>query len=77
MKRKRIRRRFKVVEYASYYAVRDLWSPKEREHAMSDGVDCLFTKSGKAMRPGTEYFRLAWERALNENPSETAEAYFS
>ena len=73
MKRKRIRKRFKVVEYFSYYAVRDLWTLKER--AMSDGVDCVFTKLGKAMSPGTERFRLAWEKSLNENQNETAEAY--
>jgi hypothetical protein len=69
------RRRFEVVEYSSYYAVRDLFT--EKEHAMSDGVDSVFTKTGKAMSPGTERFRLAWQKSLNENESETLEAYFS
>ena len=68
-------RRFEVVEHASYYAVRDLFTNKER--AMSDGVDSVFTKSGKAMSPGTERFRLAWQKSLNENESQTLEAYFS
>lgn len=44
---------------------------------MSDGVDVVFTRSGKAMSPGTERFRKAWEKMLNENPWETYEAYFS
>lgn len=69
------RRRFEVVEYSSYYAVRDLFTNKER--AMSDGVDSVFTNSGKAMSPGTENFRRAWQKSLNENESETLEAYFS
>jgi len=67
--------RFRVIEYFSYYAVRDTWSGKE--HAMSDGVECLFTKTGRSMRPGSEYFRKAWEKALNENSNDTAEAYFN
>lgn len=70
-----MKHRFKVIEYSSFYAVRDTTTGKER--AMSDGVDSLFTRTGKAMRPGSEYFRRAWERALNETPEETAEAYFS
>lgn len=69
------RKRFSVVEYASYYAVRD--NSTGKEHAMSDGVDVLFTKTGRAMRPGSEYFRKTWERALNASESETEEAYFS
>jgi hypothetical protein len=43
---------------------------------MSDGVDALSTPSGRSMQCGTEYFRKQWQKALNENPSETAEAYF-
>jgi hypothetical protein len=43
---------------------------------MSDGVDVLSTPTGKSMEAGTEYFRKQWQRALNENPEETAEAYF-
>ncbi len=62
-----------VVEYSSYYAVIDRQTGKE--HAMSDGVDVLFTPTGRAMSPGSEYFRKTWERLLNENQDETAEAY--
>jgi hypothetical protein len=69
-----MRHRFKVIEYASGYAVRDTKSGKE--HWMSDGVDVLFTKGGKPRSPGTEAFRRDWERALNGSPDETAEAYF-
>lgn len=68
-----MRHRFEVVEYDSGYAVRDRVSGEERW--MSDGVDALSTPTGKSMKPGTEYFRKAWQRVLNENESETAEAY--
>ena len=72
----RKRKRFTVVEYASFYAVRDNTTGKEQ--AMSDGVDVLSTPSGKKMmRPGSEYFRRAWERDLNSCESMTAEAYFN
>lgn len=67
-------RRFQVIEYHSGYAVRDRTTGKE--HWMSDGVDSLFTQSGQAMRPGTEYFRKAWQRSLNADAEQTAEAYF-
>ena len=70
----RPRHRFKVIEYSSFYAVRDTTTGKE--HPMGDGVDTLFTPTGKAMRCGTEHFRKTWERSLNANPSETEEAYF-
>ncbi len=69
-----MKHRFEVIEYASYYAVRDRETGKEA--AMYDGVDVMTTPTGKTMRPGTEYFRKAWQRSLNENESETAEAYF-
>lgn len=66
--------RFRVVEYTSHYVV---WDTKtDRQHPMSDGVDVLTTATGRSMRPGSEYFRRAWERSLNENPNETLEAYF-
>ncbi len=68
------KRRFKVIEYSSFYSVKDTQTGKE--HSMSDGVDSLFTPNGKAMKPGSEYFRKTWERVLNEDPDETAEAYF-
>ena len=69
------RKLFTVIEYDSYYAVRH--NPSGDEHPMSDGVDSLFTpKTDKAMRPGSEYFRRTWERALNTDPDGTLEAYF-
>jgi len=69
-----MKNRFKVVEYSSGYAVRDLTTNKE--HWMSDGVDCLSTPTGRMMKPGSEYFRRTWERFLNSNVEETEEAYF-
>jgi hypothetical protein len=69
-----MKHRFKVIEYSSFFAVHDTESGKQ--HPMGDGVDTLSTKTGRTMRPGSEYFRRTWERALNENPAETAEAYF-
>jgi hypothetical protein len=65
--------RFKVIEYVSHYAVRDTTTGKEAE--MGDGVATLTTPSGKSMQCGTEHFRRTWEKQLNANPSETAEAY--
>ena len=68
------KRRFQVIEYSSFYAVYD--TQTGNEYPMSDGVDSLFTQTGKSIKPGTEYFRETWERSLNENPDETLEAYF-
>ena len=65
--------RFQVIEYASGYAVCDRITGKE--HWMSDGVDAVFTPSGRPMSPGTERFRRAWQRALNACAADTAEAY--
>lgn len=69
-----MKHRFLVVEYSSFYAVRDKETGKE--HPMGDGVDTLSTRTGKMMRPGSEYFRKSWQRFLNESPDETLEAYF-
>jgi hypothetical protein len=66
--------RFKVIEYSSGYAIYNRASGKRAW--MSDGVDALFTPTGKAMTPGSEYFRKAWERVLNMDKDETQEAYF-
>jgi len=66
--------RFKVVEYSSDYAVVDTKTGEEAW--MGDGVDTLFTPTGKAMSPGTEYFRRMWERDLNWDYFDTLEAYF-
>ena len=69
------RKQFSVVEYSSGFAIVNNQTGKQ--HWLSDGVDALFTKSGKAMRPGSEYFRKTWERSFNQNADETMEAYFS
>lgn len=68
------RKRFSIVEYTSFYAVRD--NATGKEHPMGDGVDSVFTPTGKAMQCGTEHFRKTWERMLNASATETAEAYF-
>ncbi|MFB1500786.1 hypothetical protein [Thiocapsa sp. N5-Cardenillas] len=67
------KRRFEVIEQASGYSVRDRISGKEQW--MSDGVDVLTTRTGRPMSPGSEYFRRAWERSLNESERDTMEAY--
>lgn len=64
--------RFRVFEYSSGYTVRY----GKAEHWLGDGVDTLFDRNGRALTPGTERFRLTWEKALNANPDETMEAYF-
>ena len=65
---------FTVIEYTSHYQVRH--NPSGQVAFLSDGVDCLFTETGRAIRPGREYFRRKWENSLNENEDETLEAYF-
>ena len=70
----REKRRFRVVEYSSFFAVLDTQTGQEA--CMGDGVDTLFTQTGKTMRPGSEHFRRTWQRAMNENEPETLEAYF-
>jgi hypothetical protein len=66
--------RFRVIEYSSGFAVQD--TETGREVWMGDGVDTLFTRTGKAMRPGSEHFRRTWERILNDDEDETLQAYF-
>lgn len=70
-----MKHKFKVIEYMGHYSVRDTETGEER--VMSDGVDVLTTKTGRIMKPGSEYFRKTWERFLNQDPEETAEAYFN
>lgn len=65
---------FEAVEYHSGFAVRHRKTGEEKW--ISDGVDLLFTPSGKAMSPGAKGFLKALTRSLNESPSETLEAYF-
>ena len=65
---------FSVIEYSSFFAVRH--NPSGEEHPMGDGVDTLFTPTGKPMNPGAKGFVKHWERCLNESWGETLEAYF-
>ena len=65
---------FSVVEYTSFFAVRH--NPTGEEKPMGDGVDTLFTPTGKAMSPGAKGFVSTWEKSLNANEGETLEAYF-
>lgn len=65
---------FRVFEYSTGYVLKHVKSGQERW--LGDGVDTLFDRNGRALTPGTERFRLTWERVLNENPDETMEAYF-
>lgn len=69
------RNRFKVIEYSGGYELLD--TKTGQSHWLSDGVDSLFTSTGKSMIPGTEYFRKTWERTFNWNIQETLEAYFN
>ncbi len=66
--------RFVVVEYSSFFAVRDTHTGQERP--MGDGVDTLFDADGKALSPGTSGFCEAWAEALNADEGETLAAYF-
>jgi hypothetical protein len=66
--------RFIVVEYSSFFAVRDTHTGQE--HPLGDGVDTLFDAEGNALIPGTPGFCEAWAEALNADEAETLEAYF-
>ena len=68
------RHRFKVWEYTSGYAVED--RKTGLTHWLSDGVDAVFTRTGRAISPGSEHFRRAWEKDLNADGDQTLEAYF-
>lgn len=65
---------FSVIEYTGHYSVRN--NQTGQEHVMGDGVDTIHDENGKAELPGTEEFRAKWEEILNDNESETMEAYF-
>lgn len=66
--------RFQVVEYTSFFAVRDTVSGQERP--MGDGVDTIFDGDGKMILPGTPGFCDLWAEALNGDEAETLAAYF-
>ena len=66
--------RFRVIEHASGYELED--RKTGQRHWLSDGVDAVFTRTGRAMSPGSEHFRRAWMKALNEDYDQTLEAYF-
>jgi len=65
---------FTVNEYASGFEVEHV--PTGTTHWLGDGVDTLFTDDGQGWIPGTPGFREAWEFILNEDGSDTYEAYF-
>lgn len=65
---------FSVIEYASFFAVQHNLTGKK--HPMGDGVDSLFTPTGRSMSPGAKRFRAEWERQLNSDADQTLEAYF-
>jgi hypothetical protein len=66
--------RFTVIEYTSFFAVRDTQTGEERP--MGDGVDVLFDADGNSISPGTEGFCEQWAEALNADQAETLAAYF-
>lgn len=65
---------FTVIEYSSFYAVRQ--NSTGDEHPMGDGVDVLLDEDCKSIMCGTEEFRQLWEDALNADATSTREAYF-
>lgn len=69
-----MKRRFGVIEYDSGFAVFDKMTKKEAW--ISDGVDLLFTPTGKPVNPGSKGFCKKLAKALNYAPEETFEAYF-
>src|SRR5437764_918591 len=55
--------RFQVIEYSSFFAVRDTQTGQERP--MGDGVDVLFDGDGTTISVGTPGFCEQWAGALN------------
>jgi hypothetical protein len=45
-------------------------------HWLSDGVDCVFDESDKALSPGSEGFCDKWAAMFNSDVGQTMEAYF-
>jgi hypothetical protein len=67
--------RFQVVEYLSFFAIRDTQTGEERP--LGDGVDTLFDDGGTPISPGTPGFCSAWSEALNADAAEALAVYFS
>lgn len=67
--------RFVVIEYLSFFAVRDTHTGHERP--LGNGVDSLFDAEGTAISPGSPGFCQAWSKVLNTDEGETLAAYFS
>jgi hypothetical protein len=66
--------RFTVIEYLSFFAVRDTETGQERP--IGDGVDTLFDADGDSISPETPSFCEQWAEALNADQAETMAAYF-
>jgi hypothetical protein len=66
--------RFQVIEYRSFFAVRD--TETGHEYPMGDGVDTLFDADGIPLSPGTPGFCETWAKGLNADEAETLAAYF-
>jgi hypothetical protein len=66
--------RFQVIEYMSFFAIRD--TVTGQEHPIGDGVDVLTDADGTTISPGTANFCEAWASALNSDEGETLEAFF-
>ena len=69
-----MRKRFIIRECLSGYELQDTFTLNTGW--LGDGVYTLFTATGKAMRPGSEYFRRTWERHINATANESLKAYF-
>jgi hypothetical protein len=67
-------RRFSVIEYSSFFAVRD--NASGDESPMGDGVDTLWRDDDTAMSPGDSDFVETWESLLNSDSDMTLGAYF-
>ena len=66
--------RFQVIEYLSFFAIRDTLTGDQRP--IGDGVDVLTDTDNTTILPGTPGFCEQWASALNANEAETLEAYF-
>lgn len=71
---------FKVEEHMNGYSLTHV--PTGRNHWLCDGVDVMSVDDDEAefgsitLSPGTVGFIMAWTDSMNNNASETMEAYF-